>query len=95
MPEAQREALKAKLSGLRADRLLAATLVGSFDGLLKVVHSQESAASGMASISGAGADVQKALGDANIDLVYTPLTPCRLFDTRTGQPSARTKSAAA
>jgi hypothetical protein len=34
------------------------------------------------------ADAGKALGDPNADLVYTPITPCRLFDTRTGQASA-------
>jgi hypothetical protein len=33
-------------------------------------------------------DTGKALGDAAADLVYTPVTPCRLFDTRTGQVSA-------
>lgn len=31
----QRESFKAKLAGLRADRLLAASLVGSFDGVLQ------------------------------------------------------------
>jgi trimeric autotransporter adhesin len=30
----------------------------------------------------------KALGEAAIDLVYTPVTPCRLFDTRAGLASA-------
>ncbi len=34
------------------------------------------------------ADKSKALGDANADLVYTPLVPCRLFDTRAGLTSA-------
>jgi hypothetical protein len=34
------------------------------------------------------ADSTKALGDANADLVYTPLVPCRLFDTRAGLSSA-------
>jgi hypothetical protein len=34
------------------------------------------------------ADSAKALGDANADLVYTPLVPCRLFDTRAGLSSA-------
>ncbi len=33
-------------------------------------------------------DKSKALGDAAADLVYTPITPCRLFDTRAGQTSA-------
>lgn len=88
VPEAQRDSLKRMLTGLRADRLLAATLVGSFESLLEVVQSQEGATRGMASIATARSGEQKALGDANIDVVYTPVTPCRLFDTRVGQPSA-------
>ncbi len=34
------------------------------------------------------ADKSKAVGDALQDLVYTPVTPCRLFDSRAGQASA-------
>jgi hypothetical protein len=33
-------------------------------------------------------DQTKALGESDRDLLYTPVTPCRLFDTRTGQASA-------
>jgi Chaperone of endosialidase len=39
-------------------------------------------------VRNAETDISKALGDANADLVYTPITPCRLFDTRAGQASA-------
>jgi hypothetical protein len=89
----QRDSFKQKLAGLRADRLLAVSLVGSFDGVLQVLYGQEradQAAVARNTLSGLGntRESQKALGDANIDLVYTPLTPCRLFDTRTGQSSA-------
>ena len=93
----QRESFKEKLAGLRADRLLAVSLVGSFDGVLQVLYGQEKAdqaavARNTLSTLGTNAnqrDGQKALGDASIDLVYTPLTPCRLFDTRTGQEIGR------
>ena len=97
----QRESFKVRLAGLRADRLLAVSLVGSFDGVLHVLYGQEKADQAainrttLSALSAFGTtgttptrNRQKALGDANIDLVYTPLTPCRLFDTRTGQSSA-------
>ncbi len=92
---AQRDGFKANLLGLRADRLLAVSLVGSFDGVLQVLYGQEKADQAAVvrnTLNALGTnsnqrDGQKALGDASIDLVYTPLTPCRLFDTRTGQGS--------
>ena len=83
----QRDSLKQKLAGLRADRLLAASIVGSFDGVLDILYGQEKIGSSGRSAAGGG-ETSKALGDADKDLVYTPLAPCRLFDTRAGQPSA-------
>ncbi len=119
IPGAQAESFKQKLSGLRADHLLAANLSGSFDGVLEVLSAHEAglsqtsfnqigitgsageqipAAQNGAFLSnlsqnmGSGLNVpndqSKALGDANADLVYTPLVPCRLFDTRAGLTSA-------
>jgi hypothetical protein len=120
---AQRDSFKSKLSSLRADGLLAASLSGSFDGVLEIINSLSlaenvsspslaSAQSYFASQSelksiansfipaaqntvfmnqssqNLSADSAKALGDANADLVYTPLVPCRLFDTRAGLASA-------
>lgn len=86
---AQRDSFKQKLAGLRADRLLAVSLVGSFDGVLKILYGQEVSDKALATLSMTrGIDDQKALGDPNKDLAYTPLTPCRLFDTRAGQSSA-------
>ncbi len=38
--------------------------------------------------SGVISEKSKALGDPSADLVYTPITPCRLFDTRAGLASA-------
>src|SRR5438552_9250132 len=57
----------------RSDHLLAASLIGSLQGLRDV----------LANALTAHAKVQtKALGDAGDDVVYTPVTPCRLVDTR-------------
>jgi hypothetical protein len=69
--------LRAQLNGLRADRLLAASLASTFGGLQSVM--KESLTARAADMTRAQA---KALGDANRDLIYTPLTPCRLIDTR-------------
>jgi hypothetical protein len=66
------------LQAMRADQLLAASLAGNLEGLRNVVS---------ASLV-AEAEVKpsllraKALGDANQDVVYVPVTPCRLVDTR-------------
>jgi hypothetical protein len=113
---------RTKLLSLRADELLAASLSGSLDGVLELLHSAEfakgttnptatptkaepaigsgasfyaarvelfqSAASGVADSKQNSLDRRKSLGDADRDLVYTPVTPCRLFDTRAGQASA-------
>lgn len=74
----QAEALRRTLWALRADRLLAASLTPGMPGLLDVTaaadRNDEAAASHRAST--------KALGDFGADLTYTPLTPCRIADTR-------------
>lgn len=38
-----------------------------------------------AASSASAAGVAKVLGDSDTDLVYVPITPCRIVDTRTGQ----------
>jgi hypothetical protein len=98
IPTAQRESFKTKLQGLRADHLLSANVSGSFESVLEVLHANEarqenSAKSAIpAAQKGAyfqlisensGAEKAKALGDTAADLVYTPIVPCRVFDTRT------------
>jgi trimeric autotransporter adhesin len=118
IPVSQQQSLTDKLATLRADHLLAASMSGSFDGVLEVLSSANithSAAPAIGSAQGyyasraraeskipaaqnsnflsessqnLSADSTKALGDANADLVYTPLVPCRLFDTRAGLASA-------
>jgi len=72
------EHLRTMLNGLRADALLAASLAGSLDGLRSVL------ATGVRqSTPSRGASTPtKSLGDRTDDVVYTPVTPCRLVETR-------------
>lgn len=61
---------------LRADRMFAASLAGTEDGLREVT--------GFSAPAPLHAPVArlKALGDTAADVVYTPVTPCRLVETR-------------
>ena len=88
---AERENFKTELVGLRADRLLAVSLVGTFDGVIGVLDGQLESNKVLATLkprNGGSGSIAMGLGDPNSNLLYTPLTPCRLFDTRTGQSSA-------
>lgn len=84
-------ALRTMVRGLRADRLMAASLAGSPEGLRDVIalsltsSAPVSSAAIQAGQVKASVDGPDALGNANADLVYTPVTPCRLFDTRASQ----------
>ncbi|MFO1303329.1 MAG: tail fiber domain-containing protein [Burkholderiales bacterium] len=70
--------LREMLLAMRADQLLAATLAGSLDGLRNVVS-----ASLLPEAEVKPSLLQaKALGDANQDITYVPVTPCRLVETR-------------
>ena len=70
--------LREMLTGMRADQLLAASLAGSLEGLRNVV-----AAALVTEAEVKHSLLQaKALGDANQDVVYVPVTPCRLVETR-------------
>jgi len=71
-----RESMMDELSTLRADRLLAASLAGDFGSIhaLLVASHDELSATGKAPL--------KSLGDTRDDLVFTPVTPCRIIDTR-------------
>ncbi|HWD15300.1 MAG TPA: hypothetical protein VG865_01700, partial [Casimicrobiaceae bacterium] len=66
--------LRTRLQGLRADRLLDASVADSLDALRAVIDRHRIAKPTDAAM--------KALGDNTVDTVYTPLTPCRLVDTR-------------
>ncbi len=74
------EQLREILAGLRADALLAASLAGSLDGLRDVVANALTSTSPVKP----GRVSAMALGDLNADLTYTPITPCRILDTRNG-----------
>ena len=78
----QEGVVRETLQRLRADHLLAASLAPNLEGLLAVIRSAEEGVGGEK--VAARKQVQQ-LGDANQDLVYTPVAPCRLFDTRSSQ----------
>ncbi len=66
--------LREMLFAMRADQLLAASLAGSVNGLRDVVAQAPVGAKGVA--------MAKVLGDPGADVVYVPVTPCRLVETR-------------
>ncbi len=70
------EQLSKSLWRLRSDRLLAAGLAGSFADLTSLLDGADRHEMVDANAT------PKALGDASADLVYTPVTPCRIADTR-------------
>jgi endosialidase-like protein len=73
-----REQLREMLFAMRADQLLAASLAGSLTGLRDVLaHSLT-----LATTAKPNLHQVKALGDSADDVVYTPVTPCRLVETR-------------
>jgi hypothetical protein len=71
------EQLRVTLNSMRSDYLLAASVAGSLDGLRSVVASSFDGSAPKSEKTGT-----KSLGDTADDVVYTPVTPCRLVDTR-------------
>jgi hypothetical protein len=69
--------LHISLMGLRADRLMAASLAASYATVEALV-----ADAGDDAEYGVQRVVPKNLGDANAALTYTPVNPCRILDTR-------------
>ena len=72
--------LRTMLQGLRADKLLAASLAGSLSGLRDVLSNALPAKM-------SDKVPTKALGDTSNDVVYTPVVPCRLVETRNAFPA--------
>ena len=71
------EQLSEALWQLRSDRLLAASLAGSFTTIEALIaDSHHDNAVSLQRVA------TKALGDANADLTFTPVNPCRIVDTR-------------
>jgi hypothetical protein len=75
-----KDELRTLVIGLRSDQLLAASLAGSLDGLRNVIANALTTNAPVA----ASLVQTKSLGDAGDDLVYTPVVPCRIVDTRFG-----------
>ena len=70
--------LREMLGAMRADHLLAASLAGS----LADLHAVVAGAPDAAALPSAGLTHTKTIGDAADDVSYTPVTPCRLVETR-------------
>jgi hypothetical protein len=68
--------LRTRLEGLRADQLLAASLAETLGGLRQTIGVD------MPQATKPGLLQVKSLGDTVVDDVYTPVTPCRLVETR-------------
>lgn len=69
------DALRARLWSARADRLLGASFA-------RTAKELDGALGDAQDLSLAARTHAKAIGDATADLVYTPVTPCRIVDTR-------------
>ena len=74
VPVEQRAYFAKRLANLRADELLAASLASSHGAVESILATAEQ--------SRGVAAAPKAVGDPDRDLVYTPMVPCRLLDTR-------------
>jgi hypothetical protein len=73
--------LRAILMGLRSDLLLSASLAGSVEGLVAGMRDAgDTIRDGVVDKKAPAAE--KALGSTTQDVVFTPLTPCRIADTR-------------
>ena len=73
----QEKVLRDTLSTMRADRLMAASMAPSFEGLLSVMNTTDH-------VLKSEKVTLKALSN---EVVYVPITPCRIVDTRvTGGP---------
>jgi Chaperone of endosialidase len=81
--------LRAMLMQLRADQLLAAGMAGTLDGVRDVLARSlvgsepiNPALLQPVSATSVRGTIAKAIGDGGDDVVYTPVTPCRLVETR-------------
>ena len=75
LPTAQTASFAAHLNALRADELLTVSLGGNFGGVLKIMQAAQRSA-------GTTGERAKAVGETTRDLVYTPIVPKRLLDSR-------------
>jgi hypothetical protein len=82
VPEVQLASLRSKLLALRADHLLTASLSGTTDGVLQILVAHENNKKIGGTVLSESTDTAKSLGEQNQDLVYTPVVPCTIVDTR-------------
>ena len=75
----EEEQLTAALQSASAEKLLAASQAQTYEEVLAALNGRWL---GPSVIPLAPGQIQNALGDTGADLVFTPITPCRIIDTR-------------
>jgi hypothetical protein len=80
--------LREALEKLRADQLFSASLAGNYTALLNVFVE-----AGALSDTRSGARPQQKVAGSGPELVYTPITPCRILDSRYGAGGSFTPGA--
>ena len=80
--------LREALAKLRADQLFSASLAGNYTALLNVFVE-----AGALSDTRSGARPQQKVAGSGPELVYTPITPCRILDSRYGAGGSFTPGA--
>ena len=78
MRASTRAQLRELLMAMRADQLLAASLAGSLEGLRNVVATALVSEARVKRVAAA----REGAGGRDQDVVYVPVTPCRLVETR-------------
>lgn len=79
--------LRAWVKVATVEQLLAARLATTFDGVVTALRSGASKFTGAVALVAGQPVTTNALGNLTADLVYTPLTPCRIIDTRSPTPA--------
>jgi len=81
---ADEQVVRETLASLRADGLMAASLAPSFEGLLTVLKSSNKSVALSEGVAAKGIAGVASITKAAVltDMVYTPVQPCRIVDTR-------------
>lgn len=74
--------LRAWVKAAITEQLLAARMATTFDGVVKALRPSASKTTGAVALAAGQPVTTNALGNLASDLVYTPITPCRIIDTR-------------
>ena len=79
--------LNAWIKAATVEQLTAARMATTFDGVVRALRSGTSKVTGAVVLAAGQPVTTSALGSLTSDLVYTPVTPCRIIDTRLPTPA--------